>query len=391
MIDGVHCPACDSPVGGAIVETKQVPVYCNVLWPDRQGALAALRGDIRLGFCEQCGLIHNTAFDPDLIDYSVEYENSLHFSPRFQQYANELASRLIDRLDLRHKKVLEIGCGKGDFLRLLCDLGDNTGLGFDASFEPDLVGESERFRVIRDRFTDDYLGEVADLIYCRHVLEHIDEPVPFVERAARVAANQRDTHVFFEVPNALYTVDDLGIWDIIYEHCTYYSPTALAALLGCCGLETRDVFVTYHNQFLCIEGQISSSGTATPRLEVEPTVDELAVRLRRFSEHYRAKLAHWTDSLQRWNSQGRSVAVWGAGSKGVTFLNVVGADGVAAVVDINPRKQGRHVAGVGLEIVSPDALVSAPVDVVLVMNPIYRQEIEGMLAERGLSAEVYPV
>lgn len=391
MIDGIHCPACGTTISSTVVEIEQVPVYCNVLWPDRESALGARRGDIHLGFCGQCGLIHNTAFDPTLVEYSVEYENSLHFSPRFQQYAHELAERLVERFDLRSKRVLEIGCGKGDFLSLLCDLGDNTGLGFDASFDPDAVAQSARFRVVRDRFTDAYDAEAAHLVYCRHVLEHIDSPLPFVERVRRVAGNQADSHVFFEVPNALYTIDDLGIWDIIYEHCLYFSPTSLSSLLRRCGLEASALYAKFHNQFLCIEARVEADGMATTPVSAEPNVSELAARVQRFSEHYETKLAHWTDALDGWAAEGRATAVWGAGSKGVTFLNAAGAASVAAVVDINPRKQGRFVAGVGLEVVSPDDLASARVDTVLVMNPIYRQEIQGMLAERNLAAEVQVV
>lgn len=379
------CPACQSPVERVVADIGSVPVYCNVLWPDRESALSAKRGEIVLGYCDRCGLIHNLAFDPSKVDYTSDYENSLHFSPRFQAFATALAEELVARHDVRGGQVMDIGCGKGDFLRLLCDAGGNTGVGFDESFEPELLSGDESFTVVRDIFTDDYLDHEADLVSCRHVLEHIIEPASFLERVRRVASNRDGTVVYFEVPNALYTVDDLGIWDIIYEHCTYYSSPALASAFSRAGIHPHRVWTDFGNQFLCIEAKLSPTDEV---LVVEPSLGALSARIDAFAAHYTDKRRRWREQLAAWHATGRKVAVWGAGSKGVTFLNVAGSDPVTAVVDINPRKHGRFVAGAGLEVVSPDALIDAPVDVVLVMNPVYRDEIAGMLAERGLTPEI---
>lgn len=85
------------------IEIPRVPVYCNVLWPTRDEALHAPRGDIRLAFCKGCTHIFNIAFDPGRMEYTQEYENPLHFSPRFQEYAMSLAERLIKDYDLYDK------------------------------------------------------------------------------------------------------------------------------------------------------------------------------------------------------------------------------------------------------------------------------------------------
>ena len=71
-------------------------------------ALAAPRGDIRLAFCEACGMIFNTAFDPTLQEYTSGYEAQQSFSPRFRAFQSDLIERLIDRYDLRDKDVVEI-------------------------------------------------------------------------------------------------------------------------------------------------------------------------------------------------------------------------------------------------------------------------------------------
>ena len=127
------CVVCESRDIEIFIEIPQVPVYCNVLYHTREEAIRAPKADMKLGFCRACGHIYNFAFDPDKLDYTQEYENSLHHSPRFQEYATSLATQLIERHNLYNKDIIEIGCGSGDFLKLLCELGGNRGVGFDPS------------------------------------------------------------------------------------------------------------------------------------------------------------------------------------------------------------------------------------------------------------------
>src|SRR5215813_2478046 len=115
-----RCPACNHEGMDVFIAIENVPVHCNLHWSSRETALNAPRGDIRLGFCDTCGMIYNLAFDPRRMGYTPAYENSLHFSPRFQAYAQELATRLLERYRLRGKNIIEIGCGQGEFLSMLC-------------------------------------------------------------------------------------------------------------------------------------------------------------------------------------------------------------------------------------------------------------------------------
>ena len=74
------------------------------------------------------------------------------------------------------------------------------------------------------------------------------------------------------------------------------------------------------------------------------------------------------------------VAVWGAGAKGATFVNLVDPDArlVTCLVDVNPRKQGRFVAGTGHAVVAPDQLTPQGVATVIIMNPNYETEIRSI-------------
>ena len=100
-------------------------------------------------------------------------------------------------------------------------------------------------------------------------------------------------------------------------------------------------------------------------------------------------MAEWRRCLDELAGADRTVVVWGAGSKGTTFLNTIhGAGLIEHVVDINPREQGNFVGGTGQEIVPPERLTGLRPPVVIIMNPIYRDEIGATVAGLGLKAEL---
>jgi hypothetical protein len=129
-LTAAHCPNCGGSDVAVFYEVRNVPVHSVLLMPTREAALAYPRGDIKLGFCGDCTFVGNFAFDATAHSYSPQYEETQGFSPTFQAFHRKLAQSLIDNHDVRRKQVLEIGCGKGEFLSLLCDMGENSGVGF---------------------------------------------------------------------------------------------------------------------------------------------------------------------------------------------------------------------------------------------------------------------
>jgi SAM-dependent methyltransferase len=390
------CPVCGMDQMTTFIEMPRMPAHCNLLWKTQHEARQAPQGTIRLGFCHHCGHIFNLAFEPALMEYTQQYENSLHFSPRFQQYAHELATRLIARYDLHHKAVVEIGSGKGEFLRLLCELGDNTGTGFDPSYVPDPEVDEQDGRVtfVQDFYSERYTTYSADLICCRHVLEHIQHPRDFITNVRQAVGPRHDTVVFFEMPNALFMLRDLSIWDIIYEHCSYFSAGSLAYLFRACGFRAHYLTEEFGKQFLSIEAVPVVDAVDAPAAPVEPWdgLAALAHDVERFADNYRQKVITWEHKLADMARTGQRAVLWGAGSKGVTFLNTVqGREQIEYVVDINPRKQGMFVAGSGQRIVPPDFLRDYQPDIVIVMNPLYIGEIQQAIHALGLQSQVVAV
>jgi len=384
------CPVCGSTAGSPFFEVRDVPVHVGLQWPSREAARDCPKGDIALALCSGCGHITNMAFDPARLEYTQDYDNTLYYSGVFREYSRSVAERLIDRYGVRNKNVVEIGCGKGDFLVLLCELGDNHGLGFDPSYEPDRTGQVDTARIefVRDFYSAKYAARPADLICCRFVFEHIYNPVEFLADVRRSIGSKSDTVVYIEVPNVMSILRDLAIWDIIYEHCSHFSRASLARTFTQCGFEVRDLYESYDGQYLSIEAVPCTDAGESGRGEWG-RLDEIRSSVESFTDKCRSKMDAWRADLDRIERARRRTVVWGAGSKAVSFLNMLGIhDQIEVVVDINPHKQGKYIAGTGQQIVSPDYLRDYRPDVVIVMNPVYKSEIEQTMTRSGLTAEL---
>ena len=387
------CPSCGAPGLSIFYEVRNVPVHSVLLFTTREEALNCSKGDVVLGFCRQCGFISNLAFDPQSHDYSAGYESTQACSPTFNEFARGLALHLVARYALHNKDIIEIGCGQGEFLTMICEIGGNRGVGFDPAYVPPDSDStnSDDIIFVQDFYSERYVGYQGDLICCRMTLEHIQQTAEFVRTVRRSIGERTDSVVFFQVPDATRILREQAFWDIYYEHCSYFTPGSLASLFEIRGFEVIDQWTDYGDQYLMIEARADdekASAEEFPRQHLMYTSRDIA----HFSANYPYKLQVWRDRLRKMSQDGQRVVIWGAGSKAVAFLTTLGIkDEIEYAVDINPRKHGTYLAGSGQETVAPDFLRDYGADVVIVMNPIYEKEIMGELDRMGLAPEVMTV
>jgi hypothetical protein len=390
------CPNCLKGEMSVFYQVRRVPVHSVLLMPTRDIAVNFPKGDIALGRCSHCGFIANTQFDPTVHNYSAQYEETQGFSPTFQEFHRRLAEEMIEKYDLHGKKVIEIGCGKGEFLSLVCEIGKNSGVGFDPAFVAERNPSSGDAEVefVADFYSEKYGHVQGDFVCCKMTLEHIPDTSQFVRTVRRSVGDRYDTVVFFQVPDMSRVLRDLAFWDVYYEHCSYFTADSLSLLFRESGFDVLDVWTDYDDQYLMITAR--PSRTPVDSLSVaKPDPGRLNQEIQYFTEHQAARMASWRSKLDAVKNSGRKAVVWGSGSKGVAFLSALGLHtpncDIEYVVDINPFREGKYMAGTGQEIVSPAFLKRYKPDLAIAMNPIYQPEIEADLVKMGLSTEVVSV
>ncbi len=385
------CWSCGSLDPRPFYRLGGIPISSCVLLDSQAEARGFPRGDLELAFCEGCGFIQNSLFDPALLDYSQDYEESQGFSPTFGAFAQGLVDRLVERYGIAGKKVFEIGCGKGDFLSLVCKTGGNRGLGIDPGYREGRLPPEVDARVISEFFTSPAAELTGDLICCRHTLEHIQPVGEFVELVFKSAEQTGDSVVFFEVPDTWRILQEGAFWDVYYEHCSYFTLGSLGRLFRRAGFDLTSLRTGYGDQYLLLEAKLAG-GEPSQAFAGEDDLQNVRSGVRSFVETTQAAIRGWDQRLSEAAAAQKKVVIWGASSKGVAFLTSLESGGtVEYAVDINPYKHGRFMPGAGQEIVGPGFLKDYAPDLVVVMNSIYVEEIRSDLASLGLKPEILAV
>ncbi|QOV88941.1 class I SAM-dependent methyltransferase [Humisphaera borealis] len=389
------CPSCRSADLQPLYALDRVPLQSNLLLETREEALAMPTGDLRLAACRGCGFITNLAFDPASQNLSAKYEASQGFSGTFNAFARSLGNRWVERYDLSGRTIAEIGCGKGEFLATMCRIGPSRGIGFDPTLDPARLPETQGLDIewVADFFDQRSAVRSLDFICCRHTLEHIPDVRRFVSMVRSVVGDRRHIRIGFEVPDTLRILHEGAFWDLYYEHCSYFTKDTIRDLFVRCGFEVLDVTMEFDGQYIVLEAKPAPIGesSADPRREACSTVDLSFVKaVADFPQVCKKRIETWHEVVDRTRAAGKRLALWGASSKAVGFLSTLGLthEQVPAVVDINPHKQDTYLPTSGSKIVGPQDLAADPPEVVVLMNPIYRQEITADLRGRGIQAEV---
>lgn len=382
------CPCCAGSSIKPFFRIPQAPIFSLVTMKTRAEALAVPRKDIVLAICGDCGFVFNHLYDTSIDYFTLGYEDQQGFSKTFMAYLTRISEDLIARHGLHGKTLMEIGCGKGDFINLLCELAQAKGIGVDPAYQEGRQ-TNPSLQFYREFYSERHGALAPDFICCRHTLEHIFHTADFLRLIRNTIPSGKAPVLFFEVPEVSRILDVPAFWDIYYEHCSYFSAGSLARLLRRTGFDVTAARLDYSDQYLLMEA-VPTARASVDTLPLEEAVAEQLARVERFKIRIDEQLGAWRQRLAAMKAQGKKVVVWGGGSKSVGFLtNFADLELIDFVVDINPHMENNFIPGIGSQYVQPAFLARLQPDVVIIMNGVYEKEITASLHQMNVFPEVH--
>jgi len=325
-------------------------------------ALACETGvDLEVCQCAGCGLVQ---LNNEPVPYYREVIRAAAVSEVIKDFKTRQFAYFLRKHSLHGRKILEIGCGRGEFLSLLSPFDVKAyGMEYSESAVAECaINGLDVSRGYPDRGTGTLANGPFDAFLLLMFLEHMPEP----NMALRtIYDNLADNAVgLVEVPNFDMVLRNKLFSEFIGDHLLYFTKETLQTTLQLNGFdvmeydEVRDDYV------------ISVVVKKRNRLDISHFHD------------YQVKIKTDIDAyLNRFAA--KRVAVWGAGHQALAIIALTGIAGrIRYVVDSAPFKQGKYTPATHLPIVAPETLHSDPVDAVIVMAASYSDEVAGIIRQR---------
>ncbi|MBK6820641.1 MAG: methyltransferase domain-containing protein [Bacteroidetes bacterium] len=378
------CPLCKSDNIEYLLNVE-VPTLQNRVYKTKAEANNCLVGNVNLTHCTNCNFTFNADFNENIIIYDENYDNAVP-SKIFTEYYQTICKYIYVKYKLSNGTVYDIGCGKGTFLKMLCNIyPDVKGVGIDPSYEGEL-NPLNNLQFIQDFFNPSQVTSKPNLIISRHVFEHIEYPIDFLEIIKNPLKEFKEVPIFIEVPDFRWIVENKTFWDICYEHCNYFSEYSINSMFNFPWLSLESITKAFGNQYLWIEGLINSNNkdiNAGEYFKIDiKLINDFVNSIFEFKNNIK-------NIILEYKKQNYKIIVWGMATKGVIFsINIDRkCDLIDFCIDINKDKQNMYSPITAHLIESPEILSNIYANcLIIVMNTNYLNEIQNMLLNFQLNA-----
>ena len=364
-----RCIACGAPLWETpLLTLDNMPASAQHM-PDAQGVKEDRGLTLDLCQCMGCGLVQ---FDCEPVDYYRDVIRAGGFSKTMVELRRYQYKHLIDSYHLEGKKFIEVGCGQGEFLKVLSEFPVEVH-GIEHDHHLVELARAQGLDVT-EGFTETedtrFAGGLYDVFLSFNFLEHQPDPSTMLQAIYRNLED--DAMGLITVPSFEYIMDHNSYYELIRDHLAYYTFETLTPLLERNGFQVEECEVINRDTLSVIVRK-------RPQMDTENLL-ECYVNLKREMETYMKYLDAWD----------KKVAIWGASHQGFTLAATTKLGEKARyIIDSAPFKQGKFAPASHLPIVGPDHFHEHPVDAIIITAPGYTDEIAASIRRKfGTSVEI---
>lgn len=329
--------------------------------PDAESLESDKGVDLEVCQCSGCGLIQ---LSNDPVPYYKEVIRAAAFSEEMKDFRRKQFDSFIQKFFLKGKKVIEIGCGRGEYLSIMQQFGIEA-YGLEHSEESVMQCVNNGLKVSKGFIqSSTYRLDYApfDAFYILNFLEHLPDPNSTLRG---IYNNLTDDAIgLVEVPNFDMILRNKLFSEFTCDHLFYFTKETLNTTLRLNGFEIIECNEVWYEYI------ISAIVKKRKKLDIS------------YFYKYQTQLKNEIEEYIR-RFKDKKVAIWGAGHQALAIISLINlADKIKYVVDSAPFKLGKYTPATHVRIVSPDALYSDPVDAVIVMAASYSDEVARIIRQK---------
>jgi SAM-dependent methyltransferase len=300
--------------------------------------------------CRKCG--HCQIKNP--IKQEILYKN--YYTPSHWKnvpHADLLINKCISIYNLNNKsKIFDIGANDGSFLKKFKNLGFENISGIEPANDVYKLSQKLNLKIYNDYFSSHFLKKIKnkkfDVVFVRHVLEHIHDLNKFLKCAYKIIKTSRSGKnggLIIEVPDhSGYTSNlDYTFWE---EHINYFTIDTLNKLLN------QNKFRIIHFETTLFSGRtimVFAEKNNTKSFFLKNynyknnfyNIQKFFFRFNQFKKKFNLFL----------KKNNKDFVIYGCGARSCNFINFINnSKKIKYFIDDNKKKQNLFVPGCNLPI-----------------------------------------
>ena len=314
--------------------------------------------EVSLCVCEDCGLVQ---LKNDAVYYYRDVIRAGGYSTTMEALRKSQYKHFIEFASLEGKKIIEVGCGRGEFLGMLSDFPVE---GYGTEHKKDLVEIAKEAGLRVDEDFPESEGHIFkngpfDAFMSFNFLEHQPQPRTYLKAIYNNLCGEG--YGLITVPSFEYIMEQNSFYEIIPDHIAYYSFESLTHLLNICGFEVLEKEMVNRDTISMIVKKRKLpdiGGIISKKNDIATEVVE---------------------TVKKYAKAGK-IAIWGASHQGFTLCATTGiAYYVDCIIDSAPFKQGKYAPASHIPIISPDEARKRKLEAIIIVAPGYTNEIANII------------
>ena len=378
-IRGVPGTVCRSCGGVNIVDVLSLGDHYLADFLDHKDQPRGHKWPLDLRICIDCTLLQLGESTPRSLLYHDRYG--------FRSGTNEAVRADLEdvvqyalKINPEPRSWLDIACNDGTLLSFVPNTVRKTGIDPVDKIAREARTTGRAHRLVYDYFASRYFMPLEfDVITSVSMFYDLDDPNEFVHEVEKVMS---PLGVWIIQQNyAGDMISKNAVDNVCHEHVTYFALLPLMILLERHGLEINDVTFSSVNGG-CIRTMVSRAGQRPVSASVAEIYQHEAQRglhrpeiWKAWGRAVRQELGLTRSFLERARERGEKVYLYGASTRGGTFLQMIdaGPDLLPYAVERSPAKVGKIMASTGIPIISEEAMRHDQPDALLISPWFFRE------------------